>query len=129
LKCIFLHNAFPPPKVFSFYIFTLLLLREPNKTPINKNKTMNFIGTRPFNSLLYLDSSRSFKCSPMVCLICRFVSYFFVLRENILKVHVNYARFEIFLDILINYSFKQVVDLFFKYTLLSRVIYINYIVI
>ena len=43
------------------YIFTLLMFRKPNKTTINKIKTTNFIGQRPFNSRLYLDISRSFK--------------------------------------------------------------------
>ena len=49
----------------------------------------------PFDSRLYLDISRSFKCpksSPMVCLIynyLRSVRYvLFILREYILKVHV-----------------------------------------
>jgi hypothetical protein len=43
------------------YIFTLLMFRKPNKTTINKNKTINFIGHCPFHSRLYLDISRSFK--------------------------------------------------------------------
>ena len=58
------------------YVFTLLLFRKPNKTTINKNKTTIFIGQRPFDSRLYLDISRSFKCpksSPVVCLICYYL--------------------------------------------------------
>jgi len=47
------------------------MIRKPYKTTTNKNKTTNFIGQRPFDTRLYLDSSMSFKCtkcSPMVCL-------------------------------------------------------------
>ena len=43
------------------YIFTLLMFRKPNKTTINKNKTTNFIGQRPFDSRLYSNVSKSFK--------------------------------------------------------------------
>ena len=48
------------------YIFTLLMFRKPNKTTINKNKTIIFIGQRPFDSRLYLDISRSFKWKKIV---------------------------------------------------------------
>ena len=41
-ECILLHNTFPSAKVFSLYIFTLLMFRRPNKTRINKNKTIHF---------------------------------------------------------------------------------------
>jgi len=30
------------------------MIRKPNKTTTNKNKTTNFIGQRPFDSRLYL---------------------------------------------------------------------------
>ena len=63
------------------------MFRKSNKTTINKNKTTNFYGQRPFDSRLYLDISseknrlyldisRSFKChksSPVVCLICYYL--------------------------------------------------------
>ena len=57
-ECILLHNTFPSAKVFSFYIFTLLMFRKPNKTTINKDKTkIFFVGIHPFDSRLYLDIS------------------------------------------------------------------------
>ena len=65
-----LHNTFPSAKVFSFYIFTMLMFRKVNKTTIKqKIKRLIFIGRRPFDSRLYLDIS----CSPMVYLICNYL--------------------------------------------------------
>ena len=37
------------------------MFRKPNTTTINKNKMINFIAIRPFDSRLYLDTSRSFR--------------------------------------------------------------------
>ena len=74
------------------YIFTFLMFRKPNKITISKNKRQFFIDQRPFDSRLYLDISRSFKClksSPVVCLICYYLRLvIFILREYILKVHI-----------------------------------------
>ena len=76
------------------YIFTLLMFRKPNKTTINKKKRQFFIGQRLFDSSLYLDISRSFKCpksSPVVfdlLLLAVGSLVVFVLREYILKVHI-----------------------------------------
>jgi hypothetical protein len=68
-----LYNNSVVAKIYGMaYIFTLLMLRKSNKTTINKIKRQIFIGQRPFDSRLYLDISRSFKCpksSPVVCLI------------------------------------------------------------
>ena len=61
LEYILLHNTFSSAKVFSFYIFTLLMFRKPNKTIINKINRYIFIATHPFDSRLYLDISRTFK--------------------------------------------------------------------
>ena len=69
------------------YVFTLLMFRKPNKTT-TKIKRQICIGQRPFDSRLYLDISRSFKCpksSPVVCLICyylRSVRWLFLYCEN-----------------------------------------------
>ena len=72
-----LYNNSVVDKIYGMaYVFTFLLFRKPNKTTINKNKTTIFIGQRPFDSRLYLDISRSFKCpksSPVVCLICYYL--------------------------------------------------------
>jgi hypothetical protein len=53
--------TFPSATVFSFYIFTFLMLRKLNKPQLTKHKQQNCIGIRAFNSRLYLDSSSSFK--------------------------------------------------------------------
>ena len=74
------------------YIFIFLMFRKPNKITISKNKRQFVIDQRPFDSRLYLDISRSFKClksSPVVCLICYYLRLvIFILREYILKVHI-----------------------------------------
>jgi len=47
------------------------MFRKLNKPQLTKIKQQNFIGIRAFDSRLYLDISRSFKCpkcSPVVCL-------------------------------------------------------------
>jgi hypothetical protein len=126
LECILLHNTFPSAKVFSFYIFTLLMFRKPNTTTINKNKTIHFIAIRPFSSRLYLDISRSFKClkfSPIWSVWfeidwCQFVSCFLYC-ENLFKSSCTHRFWtQIIQDlkflycVLINYLFKQVVDIF-----------------
>ena len=108
-ECILLHNTFPSTTVFSFYVFTFLMFRKLNKPQLNKIKQQNFVGIRAFNSRLYLDISRSFKC--IGSFIFRYFEIFqvsqmftcglsdllflavgslvvFVLREYILKVHV-----------------------------------------
>jgi hypothetical protein len=36
LACIVFHSTFSSAKVFSYYVFTLLMFRKPNKTTINK---------------------------------------------------------------------------------------------
>jgi hypothetical protein len=62
-----LYNNSVVEKIYGMaYIFTLLMFRKPNMTTINKNKTKNFIGQRPFDSRLYLDISRSFKVKRIV---------------------------------------------------------------
>ena len=144
MECILLHNTFPSAKVFSFYIFTLLIFRKPIKTTINKNKTITFIGIHvpPFNSWLYLDSSRSFKCtkcSPMVWFVftCVRSLIVFVLREYILKVHIlvhsEHKLRQIWNTCIvpciywsITY-FNKLLIFFFKRSLLSRFIYTYYI--
>ena len=130
LECILLHNTFPSAKVFSFYIFTLLMFRKPNTTTINKNKTIHFIAIRPFSSRLYLDISRSFKClkfSPIwsvwfVITCGRFVSCFCIGRIHFKSSHTCQFWTQIMPDlkylyrvlyILINCFFKQIVDIFF----------------
>ena len=67
------------------------MFRKLNKPQLTKIKQQNFIGILAFDSRLYLDISRSFKCpkcSPMACLICYYLLVVFVLREYILKVHI-----------------------------------------
>jgi hypothetical protein len=63
LKCILLHNTFPSATVFSFNIFTCLIFRKLNKPQSTRIKQQNLIRIRAFDSRLYLDISRSFKCS------------------------------------------------------------------
>jgi hypothetical protein len=46
----------------SFYIFTFLMFRKLNKPQLTKIKQQTFIGIPAFDSRLYLDISRSFKC-------------------------------------------------------------------
>jgi len=55
------------------------MFRKLNKTQLTKIKQQNVIGIRAFDSRLYLDISRSFKCpkcSPVVCLICYYFRMF-----------------------------------------------------
>jgi hypothetical protein len=100
--------TFPSATVFSFYMFTFLMLRKLNKPQLTKNKQQNCIGIRAFDSRLYLDISRSFKWKESF--IFRYFKVFqvsqkftcglsdllllavgslvvFVLQEYILKVH------------------------------------------
>ena len=93
--------------MFSFYIFTFLMFRKLNKPQLTKNKQQNFIGIHAFDSCLHLDISRYFKWKKsfifryfnvfqvsqmFTCglsdLLLLAVSCFFVLREQILKVHI-----------------------------------------
>ena len=74
-------------QVFSFYIFTFLMFRKLNNPQLTKIKQNNFIAIRAFDShlylglsseknRLYLDISRSFKCSKcslVVCLNCYYL--------------------------------------------------------
>jgi hypothetical protein len=71
------------------------MFRKPNTTTINKNKTINCIAIRPFDSRSYLDISRSFKCPKFSLIWCvwfeitwgRFVGCFCIASIYI-KVHV-----------------------------------------
>jgi hypothetical protein len=70
-----------------FYLFNVQKAKK--KTQLTKIKQQNCIGIRAFDSRLYLDISRSFKCpkcSPVVCLICitcgRFVSCFCIVQSG-----------------------------------------------
>jgi hypothetical protein len=72
-----LYNNSAVAKIYGMaYIFTLLMFRKQNKTTITKIKRQIFISQHSFDSRLYLDISRSFKCpksSPVVCLICYYL--------------------------------------------------------
>jgi hypothetical protein len=128
------------------YIFTLLMFRKPNKTTINKNKTTNFYRQRLFDSRLYLDISRSFMwkesyifryfkvfqvsqiftCGLSDLLLLAGSLVVFVLWEYILKVHIFVSSEHKLCKIWNTCFFKQIVDIFFLQSLLSRVIYTNY---
>ena len=58
LECILLHNTFLSATVFSFYMFTFLMLRK-YKPQLTKNKQQNFIGIRAFDSRLYRSFNRN----------------------------------------------------------------------
>jgi len=70
LECIRLDNAFPSGKVFSLYIFTLLMFRKPNKTT---DKTIKFYRNSNFRFPFIFRHFKCPKCSPMVCLICYYL--------------------------------------------------------
>jgi hypothetical protein len=58
LECILLHNTFLSATVFSFYMFTFLMLRK-YKPQLTKNKQQNCIGIRAFDSRLYMSFNRN----------------------------------------------------------------------
>ena len=126
---VFLHNTCPSATVFSFYIFTFVIFRKLNKPQLTKIKQQNFIGIHAFDSRLYLDISRFFKWKESF--IFRYFKVFqvsqmftyglsdllllvvgslvvFILREYILKVHINYVRSKILVSCLVYCFFKQI---------------------
>ena len=147
LECIPPHNTFLSATVFSFYNFTFLMFRKLNKPQLTKNKQQNCIGIRAFDSRLYLDISRSFKWKESFifryCKVFQVSQIFtcglsdllllvvgslvvFVLREYILKVHILVSSEYKLCQIWNTCFFKQIVDIYFLQSLLSRVKYTNY---
>jgi hypothetical protein len=140
LECILLHNTFPSATVFSLYIFTLLMFRKLNKLQLTKIKQQNFISIRAFDSRLYLDISRFFKWKESfifrhfkVFLVSQIftcalsdlllLSCFCIARIHFKSSHTRQFWTQIMpnlkylycvLYILINYFFKQIVDIFFS---------------
>ena len=63
-------------RCFQFIILHFSCVESQTRQQLTKIKRHFFIGQRPFDSRLYLDISRSFKCpkcSPVVCLICYYL--------------------------------------------------------
>jgi hypothetical protein len=102
------------------------------------------MGQRPFDSRLYLDISRSFKwkesfisryfkvlqvsqiftCGLSDLLLIAVGSLVvFVLREYILKVHIDYARSEILVPCFVYCFFKQIFDIFITNLTIKSQIY------
>jgi hypothetical protein len=103
------------------YNCTLLMFRKPNKTTINKTKTINLDQSTSFRFSLIFRYIKVFQVSHMftcgladLLLLAVGLLIVFVLREYILKVHINYARSEILVSCLVYCFFIQLVDIFFS---------------